>query len=82
MDRPTLVHEGVLYTYKQEHGAWFEDPLREEIGTLCAPASVDGGFVAEDVGEIEISYYDSNGGVCEAECYLCLYQEDNWGVIG
>jgi len=73
-DKQRIVHKGVVYTYKPEHGAWFEDPDNEAVGTLHAPAYRDGSFAADDVGEIEYSYYEA-GGVCEAACDLCLANE-------
>jgi len=70
----SVTYEGVVYTYKPEHGAWFEDREHESVGTLHAPAYRDGGFAAADVGEIEYSYYEA-AGVCDAACELCLTNE-------
>jgi len=67
-----VVHEGVVYTYKPHHGAWFSDPETEAEGTLHAPANLDGSLATDSVGEIQISYYESAGEPCEARCDLCL----------
>lgn len=72
----TQEFEGVVYTYKEHHGAWFADPDTEAEGTLYAAANLDGSLATDSVGEIEITYYEGNGGPCEAECDLCLAEQE------
>ena len=77
--RPTTEHDGVTYTYKDEHGAWFADPEHEAAGTLHAPAYTDGSMATDDIGEIDITYYEGNGGPCSARCRLCMEEEARQG---
>ena len=77
-DRDTFTHEGTTYTYKSEHGGWYADPQREATGTLCMPTNIDGTPALDEVGDIEISWYESAGEMCDAMCNLCMveYQRD------
>ena len=72
-----ITHESIVYTYKTEHGGWYQDPAHEWIGTQVIPAKTDGTPDYDNVGDIEMSYYES-GGVCEARCALCEYHEAEW----
>lgn len=73
--RPTIEHDGIVYTYKEEHGSWLEDYEREAIGTAIMPANFDGSPALDEVGDIEITYYEGNAGPCEARCALCLREQ-------
>jgi hypothetical protein len=70
-DRSTIVFDGVEFTYKAEHGSWFEDPERESVGTLYAAANADGTFAEDSVDEIEFTRWDVEGDLCDAACALC-----------
>lgn len=72
----SITYEGVVYTYKPEHGTWVED-WQERLGTQIIPANADGTPDYNNVGDIEITYYES-GGVCEARCALCEFHEAEW----
>lgn len=72
----SITYEGVVYTYKAEHGTWVED-WQERLGTQIIPANADGTPDYDNVGNIEITYYES-GGVCDARCALCEYHEAEW----
>ena len=72
----SVTYEGVVYTYKPEHGTWVED-WQERLGTQIIPANADGTPDYNNVGDIEITYYES-GGVCEARCALCEFHEAEW----
>ena len=67
----TTVYEGVTYYYHGHHGGWFsrED---EAIGSLYAAANADGSFAADSVCDVEFSWFDVQGEVCEAACSLCV----------
>lgn len=73
--RPTIEHDGIVYTYKEEHGAWFEDPDYERVGTAHAPANSDGTIALDSVGDIEITYYEAAGEPCVERCALCLREQ-------
>lgn len=81
MDRETFAHEGITFTYKDEHGGWYADPEQEAEGTLCMAANVDGSPAIDTIGEIEWSYYAA-GGMCEAACDLCASEHLKWEVLG
>lgn len=81
MDRTTITHEGITYTYKAEHGSWHSDPENEAVGSLCMPANADGSPALDEVGEIDFSYFEG-GGMCEARCALCVAEEAKWVAAG
>lgn len=81
MAAQTIIHEGITYTYKPHHGAWFQDPENEAIGTLHAAANRDGSFATDSIGEIEISAYDAAGEVCEIACRLCREEQARFAKV-
>ena len=72
----TQEFEGVVYTYKEHHGAWFADPEREAVDTFYAPAFRDGTMDTENISQIDVSHYVAAGEPCEARCDLCLAEQE------
>lgn len=61
----------ITLTYHPSHGAWYER-ADEAIGSICCPANRDGSPALDDLGIIEYSSLEVNGGPCRDRCRVCL----------
>lgn len=75
MSSEQIVYDGITFTYKPHHGAWFSDPEHEAIDSLCMPAFLDGTPDYDNLAQIDVSAYAAAGEVCEIACDLCLAEQ-------